>query len=239
MQQAATFSGVFAGIALLVMLCARGFDRRISVAAAVLVAAYLGLDDLVTGLPSSSATFRFVDAQWNWSGKVYSLLLAVAVIAVAGIGRQAAGLRLAQRKLRASWIGLAALAAWGFALGLLFESEAASPETLAFQALMPGAAEELAYRGIAPALLLGLRDRDASQGIPWAVVIALSVVFGLWHGLAYTATGFAFDPVAALFPFIGSLAAGWLRFNSGSLLFPILAHNASNLAFHLAALSKA
>ena len=37
MQQAATFSGVFAGIALLVMLCARGFDRRISVAAAVLV----------------------------------------------------------------------------------------------------------------------------------------------------------------------------------------------------------
>jgi uncharacterized protein len=235
MQQAAIFSGAFAGIALLVMLCARGFDRRLSVAAAVLVAAYLGLDDFVTGLPSSSAGFRFVDTQWNWSGKVYSLLLAMVVIVAAGIGRRAAGLTLAQRNLRASWIGLGALAAWGLVLGFLFEPGAASTETLAFQALMPGAAEELAYRGIAPVLLLGLRDRNAPQGIPWTAVIALSVVFGLWHGLAYTQGGFAFDPVAAVFPFIGSVAAGWLRFNSGSLLFPILAHNASNLAFHLSA----
>ena len=235
---AATYSLVFAAIALLALGCARVFDRRIALASVLLAAAYLGLDDLVTGLPSGSAAFRWVDAQWNWSGKVYSLLLSLAVVAALGIGRRASGLTLAQRNLGTSCLCLCAFAAWGFVLGLVFQPAAASPETLAFQALMPGAAEELAYRGIAPALLLGhLRGAEPSPGVPWAVVLATSVVFGTWHGLGYSDAGFGFDPVAALFPFIGSIAAGWLRFHSGSLLFPILGHNASNVAFHLSALA--
>jgi uncharacterized protein len=235
--EAAVFSLAFAAIAALVLLCARVCDRGITLACALLAAAYLGLDDLVTGLPSGSSALRFVDAQWNWSGKVYSLVLAAAVFAATGCSGRACGLTLAQRNLRASWICLCALAAWGFALGLVFQPDPASAETLAFQALMPGAAEELAYRGIAPALLLGwLRGREPGQGIPWGVVVATSLVFGIWHGLGYTSAGFSFDPVAAAFPFFGGVASGWLRFHSGSLLFPILGHNASNLAFHLSAL---
>ena len=102
---------------------------------------------------------------------------------------------------------------------------------------MPGLAEELAYRGIAPALLLGLiRGKGCSQGIPWAVVLITALAFGIWHGLSYSNSGFSFDLMSALFPFIGSIAGGWLRFSSGSLLFPILAHSFANIAFHLTSL---
>ena len=150
----------------------------------------------------------------------------------------ALGLTLSQRRLKASLVALVLFILWGFSLGLVFRPGAPDMETLAFQASMPGIVEELAYRGIAPALLLGLvRGRAPSQGIPWTVVFVTAAVFGAWHGLGYTDTGFSFDPMSALFPFIGSIAGGWLRFNSGSLLFPILAHNLANVAFHLSALA--
>jgi membrane protease YdiL (CAAX protease family) len=45
---------------------------------------------------------------------------------------------------------------------------------------------------------------------------------------------FGFDAMSALFPFIGSIPGGWLRYKTGSLLFPILAHSFANVAFHVA-----
>lgn len=231
------FSLSFAAIAFLIFLSFKYFDRRLTFAFGVLFAAYLGVDDLVTGLASSSAAFSFVGGEWNWSGKIYSLLLSIVVVLGMRIRPQTLGLTLSQRKLKASLIALGLLILWGFSLGLVFKPEAPSVETLAFQALMPGLAEELAYRGIAPALLLGLiRGKEPAQGIPWAVVFITALAFGMWHGLSYSNSGFAFDPTSALFPFIGSIAGGWLRFSSGSLLFPILAHSFANIAFHLSAL---
>jgi membrane protease YdiL (CAAX protease family) len=203
----------------------------------LLFAVYLGLDDLVTGLPSGSAAFSFIGGEWNWSGKIYSLLLSVVVVLGLGIKPEALGLTLSQRNLKASLIALPLFILWGLSLGLVFKPSAPSAETLAFQASMPGIVEELAYRGIAPALLLGLiRGKESSQGIPWAVVSITALAFGIWHGLSYSDSGFSFDSMSALFPFIGSIAGGWLRFSSRSLLFPILAHSLANLAFHLAAL---
>jgi membrane protease YdiL (CAAX protease family) len=235
-MEAITFSLSFTAIAFLIVLSFKSFDKRLTIAFGLLFAAYLGLDDLVTGLPSGSAAFSFVDGEWNWSGKIYSLLLSVVVVLGLGIKPRAMGLTLAQRNLTASLIALFLLILWGLSLGLVFKPAAASVETLAFQALMPGLAEELVYRGIAPALLLGLvRGKESPQGIPWAVVFITALVFGIWHGLGYSDAGFSFDPMSALFPFIGSIAGGWLRFSSGSLLFPILAHSVANVAFHLTA----
>ncbi len=236
-MEAVIFSLSFAAIAFLVFLSFKYFDKRLTCALGLLFAAYLGLDDLVTGLPSGSAAFDFVGGDWNWSGKIYSLLLSSVVILGLGIRPKALGLTLSQRNLKTSLIALFLFVLWGLSLGLVFKPSAPSIETLAFQALMPGLAEELAYRGIAPALLLGLiRGNEPSQGIPWAVVIITALAFGIWHGLSYSASGFSFDSMSALFPFIGSIAGGWLRFSSGSLLFPILAHSFANTAFHLTAL---
>lgn len=236
-MEAVIFSLSFAAIALLIFLALKYFDKRLTFALGLLFAAYLGLDDLVTGLPSGSAAFDFVGGDWNWSGKIYSLLLSIVVILGLGIRPKALGLTLSQRNLKTSLSALFLFVLWGLSLGLLFKPSVPSVETLAFQALMPGLAEELAYRGIAPALLLGLiRGREPSQGMPWAVVFITALAFGIWHGLSYSASGFSFDSMSALFPFIGSIAGGWLRFSSGSLLFPILAHSFANIAFHLTAL---
>lgn len=239
-MEAVIFSLCFAAIAFLIFLAFKPFDKRLTLGFGLLFAAYLGLDDLVTGLPSGSSAFALIGGEWNWSGKIYSLLLSVAVVLGLGIKAEALGLTLSQKNLKASLIALLLFIAWGFSLGLLFKPSAPSAETLAFQASMPGIVEELAYRGIAPALLLGLiRGKEPPQGVPWAVVLITAVAFGIWHGLSYSDAAFSFDPMSALFPFIGSIAGGWLRFNSGSLLFPVLAHSFANLAFHLTPLMGA
>lgn len=236
-MEAVIFSLSFSATAFLILLAFKYFDKRLTLAFGLLFAAYLGLDDLVTGLPSSSPAFSFIGGDWNWSGKIYSLLLSIVVVLGLGIKPKALGLTLAQRNLTASLIALFLFVLWGLSLGLLFKPSMPSVETLAFQASMPGIVEELVYRGIAPALLLGvIRGKEPSPGIPWAVVFITAVIFGIWHGLSYSDAAFSFDPMSAVFPFIGSIAGGWLRFNSGSLLFPILAHSLANVAFHLTAL---
>lgn len=235
-MEAVIFALMFSALALVVFAALKGFDRRLTLAFGLLFALYLGLDDLVTGLPSASPAFRIFGGQWNWSGKLYSLLLSVLVVLGLGIRPAALGLTWQQRHLRSSLFVLVLFVAWGLTLGLVFKPGMPSLETLVFQATMPGIVEELAYRGVAPALLLGLiRGREAGSGIPWAVVWITAIMFGFWHGLGYSQAGFSFDPMSALFPFIGSLVGGWLRFNSGSLLFPVLGHCLANLAFHLTA----
>ena len=106
---------------------------------------------------------------------------------------------------------------------------------LAFQAFMPSLSEEIVYRGIVPAMLFGLiNKKDPIEGIPWAVVLATSLIFGIWHGLKYSGGNFEFDTMSALFPFVGSIAGGWLRFKTKSLLIPMLGHSFANVAFHVA-----
>ena len=239
MIDAAIFSLSFAAIAFAIFLAFKYFDRRLTVVFGLLFAVYLGLDDLVTGLASASPALSFVGGQWNWSGKIYSLALSLVVVLAFGIRRDALGLTLAQKNLKSSAIALVLLILWGLTLGFLFKPEAPTTETLAFQALMPGLSEELVYRGIAPALLLGwIRGRRPEEGIPWTVVLITAIAFGVWHGLGYSSSGYSFDWMSALFPFIGSIAGGWLRFNSGSLLFPFLAHSLANVAFHLSVLAR-
>jgi membrane protease YdiL (CAAX protease family) len=99
---------------------------------------------------------------------------------------------------------------------------------------MPGLVEEIAYRGICPAILLGLIHRRAPfAGMPWAVIVATSIAFGIWHGLGYSGGAFKFDAMSAAVPLVGSFAGGWVRFKTGSLVVPILGHALANVAFHV------
>jgi uncharacterized protein len=225
----------FIVIALLVFLPSRLFDRRIAIGTAVLCAFYVGLDDLLTGLPTVVASLGVIGDKWNWMGKLLSLVLSASTLFVLQLSPETVGLTLKQRHLKAGLVALMLFIAWGACLGLLFKPSAPSTETLAFQATMPGLAEELIYRGILPALLLGLlNSRGPVEGIPWTVIIATSLLFGAWHGLRYFDGAFSFELLAALFPMLGSIAGGWLRFKTGSLVLPILGHNFANVAFHVA-----
>lgn len=225
----------FAAIAFVIFSTAKIADNRILLAFVLLAAVYIGLDDLVTGLPSVVTSVDVIPGKWNWTGKIFSIVLSILVIAALKLSPKTIGLTLKQEY---PWLGFLAVLffiVWGASLGLLFKPGAPDTETLAFQAFMPALSEEIVYRGIAPALLLGLINRkEPIDGIPWAVVLSTSVVFGVLHGLKYSGGSFEFDTLSALFPFIGSIAGGWLRFKTQSLLVPVLGHSVANVAFHVA-----
>src|SRR5687768_1001606 len=229
------FSCAFAAIAAIAFLAASAFDKRILVTYALVAAIYLGVDDFMTALPSLVTGLSIPGADWNWTGKLLSLALSAVVIVALKLSPTAVGLTLKQRHLKVGLAGLVLFIVWGTALGMLFEPGTRDTETLLFQATMPGLAEELVYRGIAPAILLGLHRQQEDVGVtPWAVILSTAIVFGAWHGLQFSDGAFGFDIMSALFPFIGSIPGGWLRFKTGSLLFPILAHSFANVAFHVA-----
>jgi membrane protease YdiL (CAAX protease family) len=198
-------------------------------------AVYLGLDDLVTGLPSAIRSLSFPGGHWNWAGKLLSLGLSALAIRVLRLRPEAVGITVRWRHGRIGVVSLFFFVVWGACLGLLFKPGSPDLETLAFQATMPGLAEELVYRGILPAILLWRIAKSGDpEGTPRAVILATAVAFGVWHGLHLSGGQFAFDVMSALFPFLGSIPGGWLRFKTRSLAFPIAAHGLANVAFHVA-----
>lgn len=228
------YSATFAAIAFALFVLARLRDRRLAVLPGLAFALYLGIDDLVTGL-GGQAAFAVIGGDWNWSGKLYSLALAIAVMVVFRIDRVAAGLVWPGRHHRSSLVATVLLIGLSASLGLAFRPGAPDAETLAFQLTMPGIVEELAYRGIAPALFLGLvGGRREFAGSPWPAILATAVMFSLWHGLGLRGGEFAFEPVPAAYTLVGGIAYGWLRFHSGSLLYPVIAHAAGNTIYLLA-----
>jgi membrane protease YdiL (CAAX protease family) len=225
---------IFAVIGLVLGLLAKIVDKRILVTSALLFAVYLALDDFVTGLPNLVKALDIIPGKWNWTGKIFSLVLSPIVIFALKLSRDAVGLRK-QEHSKIAWIGIGLFVIWGICLGLLFKPGAPDIETLAFQATMPGLAEEIAIRGIAPAILLNLINRKPGvDDIPWAVILVTSVMFGMWHSLDVSGGSVKFDLMSGLFPFIGSIPGGWLRFKTKSLFAPIVGHSIANVAFHLA-----
>lgn len=231
------FSASFAALSFLAFTFFRFMSPRLALGAGVLFAIYLGLDDLATVIPRLFPALDFVSAsQWNWSGKLWSIALALVAMLAFGLSRRDVGL-VAPKNVKLAVIVTAALITFSFSLGFVFDPDIPNAETVAFQLLMPGFSEELAYRGLAPAILLGLYRPGSklpdpgSHRIPWNVILITAIMFGAWHGLGYADGAYSFSLLPALFPFIGAVAYGWLRFYSGSLLFPVLAHGLGNAAF--------
>ena len=233
-MDALIYSLILASLGFAVAMLARSAEKRILVTSAALFAIYLALDDYITGLPHLVPALHFIPGHWNWSGKVLSLVFSAIVIGSLRLSPDAVGLRK-QEHPRIAWIAVGLFIVWGACLGVLFRPGAPDAETLAFQATMPGLAEEIAFRGIAPAILLTLMNRMPHvDDIPWAVILATSVMFGLVHALSFSHGSVGFDLMSGLFPFIGSIPGGWLRFKTKSLLAPVLGHGLANVAFHIA-----
>jgi uncharacterized protein len=233
-MDALIFSVAFALAAALVFLAAAAVDRKVTVALALLGALYLGLDDLVTGLASEFSVFSLPGADWNWVGKIFSLLLSALVIVALRLSPEAVGLTLRQNDRRVAIAGRF-LCIVGHVPWLALQAGSGRRGDACVPGNHAGIAEELVYRGICPAILLGLIHRRApASGTPWAVILATSVVFGIWHGLGYSGGNFTWDTMSALIPLVGSIPGGWLRFRTGSLLVPVLGHAVANVAFHVA-----
>jgi uncharacterized protein len=232
--ETASYSLGYLAIVLLGFLAFRPFDTKLAYRFGLLFVSYLVLDDFITGLPYTFDVFDLNPARWNWAGKVYSLGFAAAVIALFGLSAKATGLILPQRNVKVGALALIPLILMGVVLAMMHQPPPPSGETIAFQLLMPGLAEELAFRGVAPALLLGLiRNQDPPERTPWIAVLIAAIPFGAVHGLSFSDGAVAFDGGQGLWTASGGIIYGWLRFSTGSLLFPLLAHSLTNVAFVL------
>jgi uncharacterized protein len=216
-------------------LLLRPVDRRMTIAGALACAGFLAFVDLSTALPLVPRAVRTLGGEWNWLGKLCSLVVCVIAIRAFALSRTAVGLVWPPRRARAAWWAIALLTAASTALGFVYTPPRPSLETVLFQLTMPGITEELAFRGVAFALLTSSwNGRDTPDTpTPWAAIVTTAVAFGLWHMVGVQQGRLTFDVMSGLFPLIGGIAYGWLRAISGTVWLPMLAHGVGNTAFLL------
>jgi membrane protease YdiL (CAAX protease family) len=197
----------------------------------MLFLALLAFDGLATSLPVTLG-LNPAGAHWNWIGKVLSVAWALAYVRIARVPPERVGLTWRQRAGSMLPAALFTLLLLTISALLLRESQRPDAETLLYQATLPGMAEELAFRGVLLELLeraFGAREDGWRGGAAWAGAIT-ALAFGLWHGLGWSGGHVTFEVGAFFFPALGGVAFWWLRRRTGSLVFPLVAHNGANLA---------
>ncbi|WP_089837524.1 CPBP family intramembrane glutamic endopeptidase [Granulicella pectinivorans] len=215
--------GTFSGAALCVV-----FTRRVKLLWVLFAALYLAADTLILIFSP-----RLEHGQWNWSSKICSLLFALVVFFLFRLSRVEVGLVLPKDQLSWRWTLICIVGAVAFdgVLNYIFRThQAPGLETIVYQATMPGLSEELTYRGISFALI----QRAFSGAHGWwakaAPALIPSLVFGLIHTYS-PKNGFSYHEWSGfLFSLTLGLWFAWTRLRSGSLLGPIVAHNAANTA---------
>jgi len=211
----------------------RNFSLRWLAIAALLVAINDALLTHVYGLLPD-----MLGGAWNWQGKLAALAATIAIAALPAFGFRRIGLTLSHERgsLKASLPVAAAYCAFFIVIGLLFPTDQASAEDVAFQLTMPGLEEEPFYRGILLfALDQAFRGRKRFLGVDWGWGAVLSCfLFGMAHAFGYSDGSFSFDAMTMALTGIPSFIAIWLRLRTGSLLLPIALHNFGNAFSFLA-----
>ena len=195
--------------------------------------AFLATLTLGLGLPALPAAWPGAPSlgRWNWAGQTLALLalLAMAALLVRRAGMSWHEMGFTWRQQRGSVP--AALAVSAAVLGVHFVSTRAvaaplpalSLQTWLYQATLPGLVEEVLLRGVLLALLdraFGVRRRWLGVSWGWGAVVVTAVFVAL-HGVR---------PMALASALVAGLLFVWLRLRTGSLMLPVVVHNAWNLA---------
>lgn len=178
---------------------------------------------------------------WNWGGKIASIFLWIVGLLllstlVKGFKLADAGFTWKQRQgsVRPAiivvifFLGLQLILSYTLGNGPNYDTE-----KLLYQALMPGLDEEPMFRGI---LLYCMSLAVISQRFNLFRVrlniagLLLVILFGMLHGLMYSSGEWHLSLMSILITGVYGFILLWLRERTGSLVFPILAHNLVNLA---------
>lgn len=210
------------------LLDSKNFAPRWLLIAALLVA----INDALLTRFYGTMPDLFAGSDWNWQGKLLALGATLAIAALPMFGWRRVGLILAQapRSLKAALPVLLLYCGFFVAIALVFPSEPASRDEIAFQLTMPGAEEEAFYRGLLLFALdraFGARKRLLGVDWGWGAVLSC-LLFGLTHAFGFSDGQFAFDPIYMALTALPSFIAVWLRLRTGSLLLPVLIHNFGN-----------
>ena len=188
-------------------------------------------------IPGFEAAFG--ETQYNWSGKLLAIATsAVMIVATVKSSKNLsfadAGLTFRQREgsVGPALIAIALMIAFIIGLQMLAnDGTSLDTETLIYQATVPGIDEELMFRGL---LLLGLSMAVTGKtwnlwGAPvgWAAIL-VTLFFALGHSIMVTDGALQTSVIAMIYTAILGWALMWIRLRTGSILLPIIAHNATN-----------
>ena len=210
---------------------------------AIVFLALFALDTAVLAVPSV-LDLHPAGLEWNWIGKFAGVAWVALFIWVSPFSANDIGATLRYRPgtvMPAIRLSGSVLIVTGIVFILNpIEAPPAIGETVVYQATMPGIAEEPIFRGVFLSLLLVALGGSLSQDkFTWTratvgAVLITTLVFGLVHGLSIDG-GIHFQIEEFIFTSILGGLFAWLRLYTGSLLFPIILHNAVNtLAFLIA-----
>lgn len=201
--------------------------------------AYAALNSI--GVPFFDLKTLVGEMQWNWEGKAATILLTVMVLMALRVLTRDVKFRLAGFTLKQKTGSITpAITLTLFLVGMVVGLEIlvqdgadTSPERLFFQSTMPGIDEEMYFRGL---LLLVLSSAVHSGSvsllrapISWAGIL-VTVLFGTGHSLFSENGGVSFSGVAFVYTAILGFGLLWIRERTGSVVFPIIAHNLINFS---------
>jgi len=174
---------------------------------------------------------------WNWTGKLLSFSWAFLFVHFSFLSFREVGFTFKQRpeSVRSAVVITAIIIVFSLVVGFIFTDDMAfSPETLFFYLTMPGLAEEMVYRGVFLALLHRIFTAGKDSVYNWWPAIITTLAFALMHPF-FELNGWSITFYFAnlWLPLIGGAVFIWLREHTGSLVFPIIAHNASNTSFYI------
>ena len=169
---------------------------------------------------------------FNWSSKLYSIVFALLLLIPLQniITPSEIGFRLRQndKSIKFSLIFILVFFLVASTLGLLSGKTSFDGETLLFTAIMPGLNEELIFRGLLLGLLNKIFDRKYrlfKTNFGWGAIIT-SLIFGILHGFQLGDNfQFQFDFFTIIISGIYGFVYALIRERSGSLVFPVIAHN--------------
>lgn len=175
-----------------------------------------------------------IDADWNVSGKILSIIAVLVVALVFRLPQRELGLSVgAAPGARLGWVVCLLLVAVTITAAVVLPGDRAPWVDIAYQATLPGMAEELFYRGLLLALLM---RAFAPAGGRLAVVVPAvlaTLLFVLPHVALVSEGAVRLHPPGASTALIVGAILVWLRLRTGGLAAPILLHNVVNTAFRL------
>ena len=237
-----TFSiqiAVIAGLVLAFKKC--GFvdvDLKWSAFSVVLFICYFAALFFTSELISIDSYFP--DASYNWVGKFGAILLwLVALFGLISFNKEFkmadAGFTFRQNpnSIKPALCALLAFIVFQITLSSAMGGDAKyTAEDLFFQATMPGLDEEPMFRGIllyaVSLAIISTRFNVLGANINVAGML-LVLLFSLVHGFMYINGEFVFMPLYLFITGFYGFILLWMRERTGSLIFPIVAHNSVNL----------
>src|SRR5690606_38722701 len=190
---------------------------------------------IIIGIPLEPI---FGQLSWNWGGKLLAIFLWMfALIATLrlkpGFKMADAGFTFRQHQgsIKPTLIVIVVTLTFHLLLTYALGGSSYDTEELWFQGLMPGLDEEPMFRGILlyflTLALISSRINLLGAHLNLAGLL-LVIVFGLAHGLQFAGGAWNFSAVSILITGLYGFVLLWIRERTGSLVFPIVAHNAIN-----------